>query len=767
MLSVGARTLFEEGKQLSLGSILSFLYECYTERPNDVYVGFFLGYDFIQWEKLLPERHARLLLTTAGIESRKTRRMSNPNPYPDPVVWEGWEIDVMAGRRFKLRPHVHHKSQYSDFCRNRTCETQMETADNEFPILVEGEHLFNIPDGNDSDGEEYLGTHDEFWERFGPPKLAVGQQVKAKSYRWMYICDTGSFWQTSFLNVIDPKNWDGNPVCTDEEYQLIKKGKSDRGTVADYNDTSYYEEMRTYNVLENDVLSRVTQRLNEGFMNDRIPIKLGRNEWYGPGRAAQRWMDTLHELCSDRSMAESNRSMGVRSDPGRRLNEYGILSLDCYASVPAWFREAAQSSYYGGWFEQFMHGHVGDVWEYDINSAYPFIIASLPCLHTAGNHNGRYYQGGATRYHQLGDMEGEYTLLHCEVRGSDPYIGAMPHRNNLGNIARPSNVKGWYWLHEIKAAERAGLIDSVEIDEWVSYKPCMCCKPFNPGGMGIESLYQLRLDFGKNTPQGKSAKLVYNSAYGKTAQSIGTPKYSNPIYASLITAGCRTLILDAIASHSEGTKAVSMIATDGIYFTSRHPHLNLSKTELGQWDETYKERMCQLMPGVYWDEKAREAVGLGQAPKIKSRGIAARDLAEEISRLDYLFALQHERLRQGLEYEWPEVIFKVNFLLESAKSALNRGKWNLAGKVTHGSQRRISANPISKRDPKAYRDSENGGCTRTIPYARLSPYESIPYDRSFGYRTEDPTQCFGDAVERTGSDPLAYWRELINQGHVA
>lgn len=755
MLSVGTETLWENGNALSLGSILSFLYEQYTKQPNAIYVGFFLGYDFIQWEKLLPEDRARLLLTTPGIESRKTRRNGNPNPYPDPVVWGEWELDIMAGRRFKLRPHSHIRSQYSDHCRNRTCQAEISSEDIE---IRAGEVEWQVDDNNM--GEPFKGTAKAFWKRFSPTKRSMKQG-------WMYICDTGPFWQTSFLNVINPGSWEGvEPVCTDDEYQLVKKGKADRGTIADYSSTDYFEEMRRYNILENDILARVTDRLNKGFMNERIPIKIGRTDWYGPGRAAQLWMDQLHKLVADPMAVSSNRSMAVGTDPRRRTNETGLLSVDCFESVPSWFREAAQSSYYGGWFEQFAHGHVGDLWEYDINSAYPFIISTLPCLHTTGNHNGRYERGyGSVPGDNL--AERSLCLVYADIHGSNPYIGAMPHRDRTGRIARPHHVKGWYWLHEIESSQRAGLVDSVEVAEWCIYHPCNCCRPFNPDRVGIESLYQLRLDFGKNTPQGKSSKLVYNSAYGKTAQSIGEPKYSNPIYASLITAGCRSLILDAIATHPTGPSAVTMVATDGIYFLERHPTLNLSKTKLGAWDETFKPNTTQLMPGIYWDDNTRNAIGIGKAPKLKSRGIAAQDLAKEIERLDYLFALSHQKLAEGGTYEWPEVEFLVRFQLESAKSALNRGKWELAGKVSHESIRRISANPSSKRHPLAYRDVQTFGITRTRPYRLLEPYESVPYDKSFGYRSEDPLHGTDATVDRNGADPLQYWRDLINNGNIA
>jgi hypothetical protein len=770
MLSVGERTLWRDGCELPLGDILSFLYECYTEQPDAAYVGFFLGYDFIQWQKLLPEREARLLLTEVGIAERKSKSKFRANPYPDAVVWEKWEIDIMAGRRFKLRPHVHHVSEYNGLCRNRTCRKVMYDVnghpdwDSGPTDLVLGEMDWRIPDNAET--IEWTGSADELFGSCAPYRLHSTGQGKhtVKTYGWMYICDTGPFWQTSFLNVIDPKGWDGKPVCTEAEYRTVVKGKADRGNVADYGDTSYYDEMQMYNVLENDILARVTTRLNQGFMNDRIPIKIPKTDWYGPGRAAQLWMDQLHELCANPTAVEANKARlreGSQNHGMERVNETGLLNADIYMSMPSWFYDAAQASYYGGWFEQFMHGHVGDVWEYDINSAYPFIIASLPCLHTTNGHNGVYEQGEGNDYPQSGRKR--FTLLHGRVEGSNAFIGAMPYRSKQGNISRPNVTEGWYWAHEIDAARRASLVDRVDIEKWVSYLPCDCPPPFDPDTIGISRLYQARLDFGKNTPQGKSAKLVYNSAYGKTAQSIGAPKYSNPVYASLITAGCRTLILNAISSHPGGASAVTMVATDGIYFTTQHHHLMLSKTTLGAWDETFKSGMTQLMPGVYWDDKTRERIGSGQAPKLKSRGVNARDLARQIERLDLMFAQSHQTLAMGGEYIWPEIEFKVDFLLDSGKLALQRGKWDTAGKVHHDTVRRISASPKSKRDPHAYRDNTSYGSTRTRPYRQFEEIASTAYRKSFGYIEADPMgSIFGQRIGRDGDDGLQYWRDLIN-----
>lgn len=757
MLSVGAETLWDEGRQLTLQNILEFLWAQYVKKPHAAFVGFFLGYDFIQWLKLLPQDRARLLFDKRAQIERTSQRTSRKNPYPDAVVWEGWEIDIMAGRRFRMRPHTCHKSEWNPCCRNRTCRKDMEQEFQygERPDFVEGETDFVIPE-DDAGSIQWNGDHTGFWKLFSSNHHIAGQgEQKVRVSGWMYICDTGPFWQTSFLNVIKPEAWHGQPICTEEEYQTVVEGKADRGHVYDRTETQYYSDMVRYNILENDILSRVTKRLNEGFMNERVPIKIPRTDWYGPGRAAQLWMDQLHRLASDDDARRNNKLAISTGTP--RTNECGLLNVDVYESMPTWFYEAAQSSYYGGWFEQFMHGHVGDVWEYDINSAYPYIIAGLPCLHTSGIHNGSYQQGEGNNY-PTDPLR--YTLLYCTVEGSDPYIGAMPYRTKQGLISRPLKTKGWYWLHEIQASQRAGLIDNVDVERWVSYQPCKCTPPFNPPSIGIESLYQLRLDFGKNTPQGKSAKLVYNSAYGKTAQSIGSPKYSNPVYASLITAGCRTLILEAIATHPQRSEAVSMVATDGIYFTSPHHSLNIDPTKLGAWDETFKKSLTQLMPGVYWDEATRESVREGESPKLKSRGVSARDLAKEIATLDYMFAVARKSLMEGGEYVWPEIEFRTEFLLESCASALNRGKWGEAGKVTHGDKRSISSDPKTKRLSVPYFEEETG-LVRSRPYSEGIVLETTPYNKSFGYQEEE-IELFPGMINRDGEDPMSWWKELIN-----
>lgn len=739
MLSVGAETLWRNGSELELGDILSFLWQRYTENPDAAFVGFYLSYDFNHWFKHLPEDKARLLFTTKGIMERKSTNPNSKLPLPHPVVWEGWELDIMAGRRVRLRPHTCKPSLWTGSCKNRICGKAVaidEPMDRRPPVTV-----------GDFKGKSTIweGSYRDFWKRFEP----------ATTDGWMYVCDTGPFWQSSFLTAIDPEKWP-EPVCSEEEYATIVRGKADRGTRAERRDTTYHHDMQMYNVLENEILSRITQRLNEGFMNEDITIQLRKDDWYGPGRAAQMWMDMLHNRIADRDATLANRGL---TQGQHRSNEMGIKNADVYMSMPTWFYDAARASYYGGWFEQFMHGHIGNVWEYDINSAYPFIIASLSCLHTGNGHDGKYSRGTSDK-----DIpDNGYTLLYGTVRGSNQYVGAAPYRTSKGSILRPHITRGWYWKHEIEAAKRAGLVDTVDVNEWVSYQACTCSPPFNPDDIGISRMYALRLQVGKDSPQGKGFKLVYNSAYGKTAQSIGTPKYSNPVYASLITAGCRTLILDAIASHPDGARAVAMVATDGVYFTSCHPRLTRSKTLLGAWDEQKKIGMTQFMPGVYWTDDTREKIARNETPSLKSRGVNAKDLARQINNLDLLFARCHTALGSGQTYEWPELEFKVSFLLDSCKLALARGKWETAGRVTHGTARNISSNPGSKRVPLPFLDNETG-VIRTHVYAEgTDGIDTTPYPKYFGHYSDPMSDgFFGDRIGREGDDGLQYFRDLMS-----
>ena len=293
LFGVGEKQI-EDTDGLRWSDVFEFLYSEHEDRGkrDTAYVGFFLGYDFSQIFKTLPEERARMLLTKAGRQARAHRelkwgtlqRKGRPGMPPHPVEYDGWQFDMLGMKRLRIRP--------------KACDCEVPSCKCE-----------------------------------GKPS-------------WMYICDVGSFFQSSFLKVLDPKGWaDGTQVVSPEEWQTIETGKENRSTAI------LDDEMRFYNRLENVVLSRVMGTLNAGFRN--IGIHLSPKQWFGPGQAAQTWL--------------KNEGVSTREEIG------GI--------VPLRMAEAARASYFGGWFEIMMHGRIpGVTHEYDINSAYPSIIAKLPCL---------------------------------------------------------------------------------------------------------------------------------------------------------------------------------------------------------------------------------------------------------------------------------------------------------------------------------------------------------------------------------------------------
>lgn len=562
---------------LSWGECFEFLYEQFENNGRGyAYVGFFLGYDFTQIFKSLPEDRARMLLTKEG-RALRAHRVAGKEPHPVECRDERgqvWQFDILGNKRLRLRPKL-------CSCEFPTCKCK--------------------------------------------PKKP-----------WMFVCDVGGYWQTSFLNVINPAGWN-KPVVTPEEYAIILEGKGKRSSAA------LDADMMRYNRLENAALERVMSTLDAGY--HEIGVHLSPRQWFGPGQASSAWMKGRIE----------------------KTKEY----ID---DIPEWFSDSARKSYFGGWFEIQMHGHIpGITHEYDINSAYPYIISRLPCLQ-----HGEYSRG-------FGKPEvtgNDICLVKARVfttqpgRGREHSIGAMLHRNVDGSILRPCLTEGWYWWDELKAAQYAGCVSNKLPDhcyyEWVKYSPCDCTPPL----VHVRDLYRKRLEVGKDSPLGKGAKLVYNSMYGKFAQSVGQPPFGNPIYASLITSGCRAMILRAIGSHPEGRDGVAMVATDAVFFLTPHPRLDIGNG-LGQWSHEPRANLTLFKPGVYWDDKARADIRAGSKPKFKARGINAAEFAKSIGDIDAAFNDWSDS--EGVSIKWPKVSFHTDFSMVTALQALVRGKWNTAG----------------------------------------------------------------------------------------
>lgn len=308
----------------------------------------------------------------------------------------------------------------------------------------------------------------------------------------------------------------------------------------------------------------------------------------------------LADTCADLGYPLS-RYDGAGSLAASMLKVWGIS--DYMAPVPEPMADAVSSAYFGGRFEIGTHGRInGPIYQDDINSAYPFHIARLPCLAHSTFRPSRSIRD-----------EGLY-----RVRWAVPEPcrwGPLPHRNAKGSITFPRIGEGWYHGTEVTAAQQ--LYPRAEwkvIEGWDLERGCADV-PFEY----VPKVYDKRRLLGASTA-GIVLKLGLNSLYGKMAQSVGRPRYAQYYWAGMVTAGCRAQILDAIRlATPERVHAVATdsVLTDVILDLPRH-----KSKPLGEWEQSVNAHGSLIVqPGISisYDEH--------DTPTYKSRGIGRREFA--------------------------------------------------------------------------------------------------------------------------------------------
>jgi len=486
---------------------------------------------------------------------------------------------------------------------------------------------------------------------------------------WVVVSDVGAFFQCSFLKALTLWN-----IGTPEERKAIGEGKAQR---ADFGELS--ADTITYNLLE----IRLLQDLMEAFRAVCLEVGYVPTRWQGPGNLA---------------VAAMKRH---RVPPTR---EYAIK--DAVA-------KAANDAYYGGRFETTAVGTVpGPVYQYDINSAYPYAMTLLPCLL-----HGRWVDNGKEPA-----SHDRLTLHYGGYRPLPGHEGAMlmgyPVRTLEGRIYFPGWGAGWYWSPEILAAPHQKFGTS---RSWKYLKECEC-EPF----AWVPDVYSQRVGLGK-TGRGIVLKLLLNSLYGKQAQSVGSAPYANPIYAGLITAITRGHLSTLAHSGPSCCSDVFMLATDGVF--TGMPRPIVPDKVLGGWDlEAHPEGMFIVQPGLYFTSS-------NTMPK--TRGMPTQVAVEHEAQ----FREAYVRMRQTMDIEQGKVTIGVDCgdaaHLEECKGihnftglriASHRGDLTLAGQWVD-TPRTISMWWGAKRDDSPV---TIGGIMRTLPREGSPLVVSVPYSKDIG-----------------------------------
>jgi DNA polymerase type B, organellar and viral len=441
------------------------------------------------------------------------------------------------------------------------------------------------------------------------------------------IFESFGFFQMSFVRALDAFN-----AGTPDQRAMIAHNKDMRGEI-----TEIDQETRDYCQLECDLLAAMMTTFRTICIDNQIYPR----EWSGAGKISE----YLHR-----------RYKTMTAEELEQLVQAG--------QIPKAVIDWAGKAYYGGRFEVSRIGEIpGPIYNYDINSAYPDAMRRLPCLR-----HGTWEQlsGPALRRLHTKDPDAltlaDVHFFHLPT-GYGQLCG-LPIRHKSGRIYWPREGNGIYWSCEIASAEKLGAEITYK-SGWRYHRHCDCVS-----FAWTEPLYTVRKSL--EGLMGYPYKLGLNGSYGKLAQRIGSPKYANPIHASLITAMVRARLNEAAAPDPT---AIAMFATDGILSVRPLPHLDRGEG-LGQWDAKEHDRVFVVQPGIYWGP--RDKAG---SEKRKTRGISPRFLDPAIPKFQWKWAAWVRATQRAYPKPHPNlpvVPVKVELFI-GLKLARNRRKPDLAG----------------------------------------------------------------------------------------
>jgi hypothetical protein len=268
--------------------------------------------------------------------------------------------------------------------------------------------------------------------------------------------------------------------------------------------------------------------------------------------------------------------------------------------VPENVNRAAQYAYFGGRIEQLTYGHTDRrVYLYDINSAYPSVIAELPSLRGS---TWSYHQGAAPPLRN-------FSLYHIRLRGDTDTHGAgpIPWRTVDGAVAFPPGANGWYWTPEYSILLDCFPQQQYEVLEAYLFQPGEDTLPF----IFVHEYYQARLDAKREGRATERAyKLGLNSLYGKMVQQLGwselrgIPPYHQLEWGGYVTSATRAKLYRAFltapkdTTWTHGKSTVIGFETDSILSLAQ---LDVTLSDrLGDWSCNEFDTCTYVQPGVYW-----------------------------------------------------------------------------------------------------------------------------------------------------------------------
>jgi DNA polymerase elongation subunit (family B) len=278
-----------------------------------------------------------------------------------------------------------------------------------------------------------------------------------------------------------------------------------------------------------------------------------------------------------------------------KISEMYVRDHYKYPKVPEKLQEAhswAHESYHGGLFWTLQRGFFRQpLYSFDINSAYPSVMAKLPhwgnglfkwCDAPGDGEYGWYACEFNCPWIPMEEFKDGYQIDIC-YRDKELKLTVNPKRIIYPNGTRRAVVTKveyeWMKAHNYQCRFITGL-------EW-HFKENKYPSPFE----WMAKIYEKRIALKETDKTGMlqyALKILLNGLYGKTAQAKkGMGILTNFFYASYITATTRLQVAEVALKH---LSAVVEIATDSVTLTKDiSAEIPISKA-LGEWGlDEYKE----------------------------------------------------------------------------------------------------------------------------------------------------------------------------------
>jgi len=279
------------------------------------------------------------------------------------------------------------------------------------------------------------------------------------------------------------------------------------------------------------------------------------------------------------------------------LTNHGII-FPFFSSIPYAIQDLAFRSYFGGRFEMLKRGFIGTAHLYDINSAYPHSITTIPDLS----------QGKWVKRKSINDNAklGFFKILADIPDGK--YVPPFPFRAKNTILFPSGKFQTYVTLPELKACNSSKYYKILNSYQFIpNSNVTYPYKPF------IEKMYQKRLELKqKNDPLQLPVKITLNSIYGKTGEYDKITKrignLFNPVLFAHITGHTRAQLYKFVTENDLDQEVVAF-ATDSICTTRK---LDINSEKLGEFSfEKSSDNVLYLQNGFYRFDKWKQR-GLGK-----------------------------------------------------------------------------------------------------------------------------------------------------------